>query len=376
MKEFNTTSACNPDDHYMVDIRDRIDEIRKLVDNKKYFTINRARQYGKTTTLSELYKVLKNDYIVLFLDFQGIDKDVFANGAVFSQAMARLIIDLHEFEDAPVPEEILDAFEKLNAADTEKVKMDDLFRIFKRWIRRSDRPVVLIIDEVDSASNNQVFLDFLAQLRDGYTSRNIKGTQTFHSVILAGVHDIKHLQLNIRPEKEHKLNSPWNIAADFDIDMSLPEEGIRNMLDEYETDCKTGMDTALIAKEIRNYTNGFPYFVSRICQIIDTKLVPQYFSSLSEAWTAAGVDEAVRLILSEDNSFFESAMGKLEETPELKGQLRNIILKDDIVAYLPDNKEQKQLRIYGFINNNHNTVAVSNRIIEKWLYNNFFSERR
>ncbi|MBQ5336372.1 MAG: ATP-binding protein [Oscillospiraceae bacterium] len=376
MKEFNTTSACNPDDHYMVDIRDRIDEIRKLVDNKKYFTINRARQYGKTTTLSELYKVLKNDYIVLFLDFQGIDKDVFANGAVFSQAMARLIIDLHEFEDVPVPEEILDAFEKLNAADTEKVKMDDLFRIFKRWIRKSDRPVVLIIDEVDSASNNQVFLDFLAQLRDGYTSRNIKGTQTFHSVILAGVHDIKHLQLNIRPEKEHKLNSPWNIAADFDIDMSLPEEGIRNMLDEYEADCKTGMDTALIAKEIRNYTNGFPYFVSRICQIIDTKLVPQYFSSLSEAWTAAGVDEAVRLILSEDNSFFESAMGKLEETPELKGQLRNIILKDDIVAYLPDDKEQKQLRIYGFINNNHNTVAVSNRIIEKWLYNNFFSERR
>ena len=70
MKEFNTTSACNPDEHYMVDIQDRIDEIRKLVDNKKYFTINRARQYGKTTTLSELYKVLQIDYLVLFLDFQ------------------------------------------------------------------------------------------------------------------------------------------------------------------------------------------------------------------------------------------------------------------------------------------------------------------
>jgi len=376
MKEFNTTSACNPDEHYMVDIQDRIDEIRKLVDNKKYFTINRARQYGKTTTLSELYKVLQIDYLVLFLDFQGIDKDVFENGAVFSQALARLIIDLHEFEDIPVPEDILDALGKLNDADTEKVKMDDLFRIFKRWIKNSDKPVVLIIDEVDSASNNQVFLDFLAQLRDGYTSRNIKGTLTFHSVILAGVHDIKHLQLNIRPEKEHKLNSPWNIATDFDIDMSLPEEGIMKMLDEYESDHKTGMDTAVIAKEIRKYTNGFPYFVSRICQIIDTKLVPEYFSSLSEAWTVAGIDEAVRLILSEDNSFFESAMGKLEETPELKDQLRNIILKGDTIAYLPDDEEQKQLRMYGFIYNNHNTIAIANRIFEMRLYVYFIGESK
>lgn len=60
------------------------------------------------------------------------------------------------------------ALEKLNDSDADKVKMDDLFRIMKRWIKASDTPIVLIIDEVDSATNNQVFLDFLAQLRDGY----------------------------------------------------------------------------------------------------------------------------------------------------------------------------------------------------------------
>ena len=32
--------------------------------------------------------------------------------------------------------------------------------------------IVLIIDEVDSATNNQVFLDFLAQLREGYIRRD------------------------------------------------------------------------------------------------------------------------------------------------------------------------------------------------------------
>ena len=44
--------------------------------------------------------------------------------------------------------------------------------VFNDWCSVSKNPVVLIIDEVDSAANNQVFLDFLAQLRDGYISRD------------------------------------------------------------------------------------------------------------------------------------------------------------------------------------------------------------
>ncbi|MBQ2173601.1 MAG: 9-O-acetyl-N-acetylneuraminate esterase, partial [Alphaproteobacteria bacterium] len=96
-----------------------------------------------------------------------------------------------------------------------------LFRVFKRWCKASETPIILIIDEVDSATNNQVFLDFLAQLRDGYIARTAKGTATFHSVILAGVTDIKNLKRKIRPEDAHKFNSPWNIASDFNIDMSL-----------------------------------------------------------------------------------------------------------------------------------------------------------
>ncbi len=35
----------------MVNLSERLVEITKLVDAGKYFTINRARQYGKTTTL-------------------------------------------------------------------------------------------------------------------------------------------------------------------------------------------------------------------------------------------------------------------------------------------------------------------------------------
>lgn len=58
MKSFNTTGLCIPSKHYMVDTTNKINEIIKLIEQEKYFTINRARQYGKTTTLFGLENVL------------------------------------------------------------------------------------------------------------------------------------------------------------------------------------------------------------------------------------------------------------------------------------------------------------------------------
>ena len=66
---FNISADCKPMLHYMVDIRSRLDEIKKMVDQGSYFTINRARQYGKTTTLRVLAEFLKDEYTVISLDF-------------------------------------------------------------------------------------------------------------------------------------------------------------------------------------------------------------------------------------------------------------------------------------------------------------------
>ena len=56
MKKFNTTAVCIPSKHYMVDLSERVAQIKKMVDAGEYFTINRARQYGKTTTINALKK--------------------------------------------------------------------------------------------------------------------------------------------------------------------------------------------------------------------------------------------------------------------------------------------------------------------------------
>ena len=60
-KTFNTTGVCIPEKHYMVNLESRLKEIKSLVDTDSYFVINKARQYGKTTTLRALYKYLQNE---------------------------------------------------------------------------------------------------------------------------------------------------------------------------------------------------------------------------------------------------------------------------------------------------------------------------
>ena len=52
-KVFNTDGYCDPELHYMVDLSSRLNEIRSMVDAGQYFTVNRARQYGKTTILTK-----------------------------------------------------------------------------------------------------------------------------------------------------------------------------------------------------------------------------------------------------------------------------------------------------------------------------------
>ena len=403
MRYFNTEGLCNPNKHYMVDITDRLIELRKMIDAGKYFVINRGRQYGKTTTLVALRKYLVPDYVVIGLDFQGIGNAGFASEEIFVQEFCGLILRRKQII-GDIPSDIESKLSEYAAKEKPIVRLGSLFGIMNEWCARSEKPIVLIIDEVDSATNNQVFLDFLAQLREGYLLRESDDIPTFQSVILAGVTDVKHLKSKIRDEDQKKVNSPWNIAVDFNVDMSLSEEGIIGMLDEYEKDHDTGMDIYRVAKVIRNYTSGYPYLVSKICQIIDRELVVgtdtenttvtsairekringlddstknNQFETLSAAWSEEGVDEAVKRILSNGSiSLFESLTGKLTNKPELKERLRRILLLGDAVDYLPDDDDQKQLLLYGFVKIVNNKLVIANRIFEMRLYRQFIGETK
>lgn len=94
MRHFNTEGVCRPEEHYMVRLDDRLAWIKaELVDKRKYFVVNRGRQYGKTTTLNALELYLKEEYIVLALDFQLMGTEDFADEATFVRVFASAVLE-------------------------------------------------------------------------------------------------------------------------------------------------------------------------------------------------------------------------------------------------------------------------------------------
>ena len=136
------------------------------------------------------------------------------------------------------------------------------------------------------------------------------------------------------------------------------------MLDEYENDHHTGMDTEKMAQEIYDYTSGYPFLVSRICQIIDTEL---------DMWTISGVSEAVKRILQEKNTLFDSLMGKVYDNKPLSDILQTILFSGERVAYSLYNVPMMDGEMYGFLTNKDGAAVISNRVFEVMLYNYYLS---
>ncbi len=372
MRYFNVTADCKPGFHYMVDIEPKLQKIKAMIDKGEYFTINRARQYGKTTTLRALRQFLKNDYVVISLDFQMMSTSKFRNENTFSVAFAEDFLDsLENLEEAISPEQTFLLKEAL-VNDNGRFELFELFRYLSKVCSAAPKPIVLLIDEVDSAANNQVFLDFLAQLRGYYINRDIK--PTFQSVILAGVYDVKNIRRKLRTDDEHKQNSPWNIAADFLVDMSFSAKDIAGMLKDYEDDYRTGMDIGEIAGLLYAYTAGYPYLVSKLCKLIDERVSEsENFPSRTSAWTKEGFLEAVKILLGEKNTLFESLSGKLNDYPELKNIIYLLLFQGQTIVYNPDDPAIDTALMFGFVKADKGYVVIANRIFETRLYNMFLA---
>ena len=307
-KEFNITGLCVPGKHYMVDLGSRLEQMKKMVDQGQYFTINRARQYGKTTTLAALAEYLKREYIVVFLDFQMIGSAMYSREDSFARAFAACFLDEFRSECGQETNALHRAVEALEKSLTDREEPFYLLQLFKGLTavcRVAGRPVVLMADEVDSAADNQVFLDFLSQLRKYYLERARKGTVTFHCVILASVYDVKNLKRKLRPGEEHQRNSPWNIAVDLTLDMSFSGNDIAGMLREYEADVHTGMDIDGMAGLLAEETSGYPFLVCRLCRIMDEELPgTEGFPDRHATWSREGFLAAVAIA----NRIFETRL--------------------------------------------------------------------
>ncbi|WP_234121974.1 AAA family ATPase [Clostridium hydrogenum] len=362
-KCFNTTGLCVPRKHYMVNIDNKVKQIEKLIDEEKYFLINRPRQYGKTTTLNQLKKYLASKYLVISLSFDGIGDLLFKDEKLFSNKFLNLMVKSIKLSDETASEILLNLYSEIN-------DFEELSNVITKFVSKLEKEVVLIIDEVDKSSNNQLFLSFLGMLRNKYLLREAEEDYTFKSIILAGIHDIKTLKLKIRNDEDTKYNSPWNIAVNFKIDLSFNTSEIETMLMDYSDCNKLSMNLKELSERIYYFTNGYPFLVSRVCQIIDE----DFYTNKKLPWLVQDIDKAVKSIISEVNTLFESLIKNLENNAELYELVSRILVQGENIIFNALDPLINLGLTYGFFREENNTVVISNKIFEEIIYNYLLSK--
>lgn len=358
-KEFNITGTCIPEMHYMVDISNKLASTNKLIEKGRYFIINRPRQYGKTTTLFLLYKHLKNDenYLPIKISFEGIGDAIFEKEELFSQGF----LDLISANLAFISEELADFIdERKNETKT----LNDLSKVITKFIIKANKKVVLMIDEVDKSSNNQLFFSFLDMLRNKYLLRNEGMDHTFYSVILAGVHDVKSLKLKIKQEEEHKYNSPWNIASEFNVDMSFSKEEIETMLIDYVNNTDVKLDKDYFSDKLYFYTSGYPFLVSKLCKIIDESIMDEE----KLEWEKEYMEKAVKELLNDSNTNFDSLIKNMENNKNIYSVVDNLLINGSKVDYNLYNPDINLGVLYGIFKNDNGRLKINNKVYEQLIY--------
>ena len=98
------------------------------------------------------------------------------------------------------------------------------------------------------------------------------------------------------------------------------------------------------------YTRGYPFLISKLCKMLDEEIAGSAgFPDKASAWSESGVEEAVKRLLSEKNTLFESLIGKVLNFPELKNMLFELLFQGRTIAYNALNPQTDQLRMFGFI---------------------------
>jgi len=207
MKTFTTAGPVRPDKHYNIPALSRwdMDEIRRLIREERYFVLHAPRQTGKTSCLLALMEKLnaEGDYTALYANLepaQAARGDVKAGMRTIAGGIAG---DARRYLGDQRPrgwvDETLHEFGPHGA----------LRGLLSRWSEENDRPIVLLLDEVDSLVGDTL-ISLLRQIRAGYPDRPHAFPQT---VLLCGVRDVRDYRIHDGDNQVITGGSAFNIKS-------------------------------------------------------------------------------------------------------------------------------------------------------------------
>ena len=259
MRFFNTEGPVRPDKHYAIQPLERVNvgEFLDLIRAERYFVLHAPRQTGKTSALIALRDLLNRGEAG---DFRCVDvnvevgqvaRDDTARGirAILSSlaSSARLLGD--DFPDGIWP----DILTKVGPEDALK-------ELLTRWCETDVRPLVLLVDEIDSLVGDTL-LSVLRQLRAGYQRRPEAFPQ---SVVLCGVRDIRDYRIRSSTGEVIAGGSPFNVAAKSLRMGDFTEAETRALMAQHTEETGQRFSAAAL-DSVWTQTRGQPWLVNALC---------------------------------------------------------------------------------------------------------------
>ena len=257
MRFFNTSGPVVADDHYCIPPLERLNlaEVRRLIRDKRYFVLHAPRQTGKTSALLALRDLLnaEGNYGCVYVNVesaQALREDV-------ERATQVILGELASWARSTLNDEFLDdtwsdIFAKFGAGA--------LSEALTRWSAAATKPLVLLIDEIDSLIGDSL-LSVLRQLRAGYVRRPGAFPQ---SVVLCGVRDVRDYRIQSTVEKAIIAGgSAFNIKARSLRLGDFSREEVSTLLGQHTAETGQAF-TAEAVETVWTQTQGQPWLVNAL----------------------------------------------------------------------------------------------------------------
>jgi hypothetical protein len=257
MRFFNNAGPIKPKLHYHIDPLHRLDweEISHYIAQQRYFVLHAPRQTGKTTTLLAMMHALNqgDDYTALYVNIEGAQAargDVNAGiGEVLGALTAAAVLYLGDERPGQM----------LAKIKTHRGMQGALGELLTRWCQQKNKPLVLMLDEVDSLVGDTL-ISLLRQIRAGYEQRPAAFPQ---SLILCGVRDIRDYRIHTQHKEIITGGSAFNIKAESLRMGNFTQEETRELWIQHSKE--TGqIFSESIFPELWEDTRGQPWLVNAL----------------------------------------------------------------------------------------------------------------
>ena len=258
VRYFNTKGPVVADDHYCIPPLDRVDldEILRLIEWKKYFVLQAPRQAGKTSMLKALAERLNagGKYRCLYINVestQAVRDDI-------ASAIAMVLDELSERATETFGDDSLQALRGEILAHRSPSMALNL--LLTRWAASSPKPLVLLIDEIDTMIGDSL-ISVLRQLRSGY---DLRPTHFPQSVILCGVRDVCDYRIFSTKDQNYTSGGSWfNIKAKSLRLDDFKKTEVRSLLAQHTEETGQEFEPSAVDR-VWELTRGQPWLVNAL----------------------------------------------------------------------------------------------------------------